>query len=44
MWPLVTYSSYFEIVSTVDFLLARTRGTFMFKTVLLHYKGWLCTR
>ena len=39
--PLVMYSNCFEIVSTVDFLLARTRGTFMFKSVLLHYKEWL---
>ena len=35
------YSDCFKMVSTVDFLLTRTRGTFMFKTVLLHYKEWL---
>ena len=39
MWPLVTYSNYFEIVSTVTFLDSLTgliSGTFLFKTVILY--------
>ena len=34
MWPLVTYSNYFEMVSTVTFLDAQTElipGMFLFK-------------
>ena len=40
MWPLVTYSNYFEIVSTVTFLDWQTgliSGMFLFKTVLLYH-------
>ena len=39
MWSLVTYSNYFEIVSTVTFLDCLTKlisGTFLFKTVVLY--------
>ena len=39
MWPLVTYSNYFERVSTVTFLVLQTRLIlgicFMFNTVIL---------
>ena len=37
MWPLVTYSNYFEIV-TITFLVSSTRlirGNFVFNTILL---------
>ena len=37
MWPLVTYSNYFEIVSTVTILHSPTElipGVFLFKTVI----------
>ena len=40
MWPLVTYSNYFEVVSTVTFLDSRTRiisSKFLFKTVILYH-------
>ena len=41
MWPLVTYSNHFEIVSAVAFLGSRTElisGIFLYKTVILfHY-------
>ena len=40
MWPSVTYSNYFEIVSTVTFLDSRTEfisGMFLFNTVLLYH-------
>ena len=40
MWPLVTYSNYFEIVSTVTFLHSPTGlipGIFLFKTVILYH-------
>ena len=40
MWPLVTYSNYFEIVSTVTFLDCQTElisGTFLCKTVILYH-------
>ena len=39
MWPLVTYSNYFKIVSTVTFLDCLTKlisGIFLFKTVVLY--------
>ena len=42
MWPLVTYSNYFEVVSTVTFLDARNgiiSGKFLFKTVILIIQG-----
>ena len=38
-WPLVTYSNYFEIVSTVTFLYSRiglNLGLFLYKTVILY--------
>ena len=42
MWPLVTYSNYLGIMSTVTFLDFQTRlisGMFLYKTVVLyHYK------
>ena len=37
MWPLVTYSNRFEIMSTVTFLGSRTElisGIFLYKTVM----------
>ena len=40
MWPLVTYSNYFETVSTVMFLHPQTElisGKFLFKTVVLYH-------
>ena len=40
MWPLVTYSNYFDIVSTVTFLVSQTRlsqGMFLFNTVILYH-------
>ena len=40
MWPLVMYSNYFEIVSTVTFLDSRTgliSGIFLCKTVILYH-------
>ena len=40
MWPLVTYSNYFEVVSTVTFLDSLTgiiSSKFLFKTVLLYH-------
>ena len=40
MWPLVTYSNYFKIVSTVTFLDSVTKlisGIFLFKTVILYF-------
>ena len=40
MWPLVMYSNYFEIMSTVTFLDLRAgliSGIFMFKTVILYH-------
>ena len=40
MWPLVTYSNYFEILSTVTFLDSRTgliSGIFLYKSVLLYH-------
>ena len=40
MWPLVTYSNYFEIVSTVTFLRSRIElilDIFLFKTVTLYH-------
>ena len=39
MWPIVTYSNYFETVSIVTFLHSQTEpisGMFLFKTVLLY--------
>ena len=39
MWPLVMYSNYFEIVSTVTFLDSLTgliSGKFLYKTVILY--------
>ena len=43
MWPLVAYSNYFEIVSTVIFLVSRTRliwGKFLFNTVIILYNDY----
>ena len=40
MWPLVTYSNYFEMVTTVTFLdlqMGLISGTFLFKTVILYH-------
>ena len=38
MWPLVTYSNCFEIVSTVAFLVSQTRLILgMFNTVILYH-------
>ena len=40
MWPLVMYSDYFEIVSTVTFLdsyIELISGKFLYKTVILYY-------
>ena len=40
MWPLVTYSNYFDIVSTVIFLDLQTglnSGIFLFKTAKLYH-------
>ena len=40
MWPLLTYSNCFEIVSTMAFLVLRKRlilGMFVFNTVILYY-------
>ena len=40
MWPLVTYSNYLEIVSTMTFLDSLTEltsGIFLFKTVILYH-------
>ena len=40
MWLLVTYSNYFEIVSTVAFLDCQTEfitGRFLYKTVILYH-------
>ena len=40
MWPLVTYSNYFEIVSTVTVLGSRTElisGILLYKTVILYH-------
>ena len=37
MWPLVTYSNYFEITSTVAFTDGRTGPKFLFKTVILYH-------
>ena len=40
MWPLITYSNCFEIVSTVNFLDSQTgliSDMFVFKTVLLYH-------
>ena len=39
MWPLVTYSNYFDIVSTMTFIDSRSgliSGIFLFKTVILY--------
>ena len=37
MWPLVTYSNCFKIVSTVAFLVSRTIGMFVVDTVILYH-------
>ena len=40
MWPLVAYSNYFEIVSTVTFMDSQTElisGRFLYKTVILYH-------
>ena len=40
MWPLVMYSNYFEIVSTMTFLILRTElisGMLLFKTIILYH-------
>ena len=37
MWVLVTYSNYFEIVSTVTFPVLQTRLKFVFNAVLLYH-------
>ena len=40
MWPLLTYSNCFEIVSTMAFLVLQKRlilGMFVFNTVILYY-------
>ena len=40
MWPLVTYSNYFEIVSIVTFLDSQIElisGIFLFKAVILYH-------
>ena len=40
VWPLVMYSNYFEIVTTVTFLDSQTgliSGTFLFETVILYH-------
>ena len=38
MWPLVTYSNYFEIVSTVTFLYCKVDLFEVFNTVLLYLR------
>ena len=35
MQPLVLYSNFFKIISTVAFLVSQTRGMFVFNTVIL---------
>ena len=43
MWPLVMYSNYFKIVSTVTFLVLQTvllQGIFLFNAVIIHYNDY----